>query len=168
MEEFRAIEDYEGLYEVSNYGNVKSLAREDALGRKLKEIILKPSANNRGYLFVGLHKGGVRKSKDLHILVAIAFLRHKPNGYEIVVDHIDNEKQNNKLENLQIISHRENCSKDKKGGSSKYVGVNIHKSKNKWMARISINGKRKYLGSFVNEIEASKAYQSQLKQMQLS
>ena len=102
--------------------------------------------------------------RTVNQIMAIAFLSHKPCGHKIVVDHIDNNKLNNKLYNLQLITHRENISKDKKG-SSKYTGVCWHKIKNKWQSSIAINGKIKYLGIFTNEIEAAQAYQNELKKL---
>ena len=165
MEEWRAIKGYEGLYEVSNLGNVKSLARKDSLGRQVKEKILKTPADSYGYYQCGLYLEGKVRKFFIHNLVAITFLGHKPNGNNIVVDHINNVKTDNRLENLQLISHRENLSKDKKGYSSKYIGVTWHKSANKWVSHIGIDGRLKYLGLFINELEASRAYQYALKEL---
>ena len=162
IEEFRDLPNYEGIYQVSNLGRIKSLARKSLIGRVLKEKILKPFLVGGGYLSVSLHKEGKQYNKQAHKLVAIAFLNHTPNGNKIVVDHIDNDKTNNKLSNLQLISNRENLSKDKKGCSSKYTGVSWNKSVNKWVANITINGKVKYLGYYTEELEAAKAYQNAL------
>jgi hypothetical protein len=86
------------------------------------------------------------------MLVAMAFLNHKPDGtHKIVVDHINNNKLDNRVVNLQLISQRENLSKDRKDGTSKYVGVCWKKSRNKWQVDIKIDGKRKYLGLFTDE-----------------
>jgi ribosomal protein L15E len=72
----------------------------------------------------------------------MAFLNHTPCGYKIVVDHIDNNiKTDNRLENLQLITQRENVSKDIKNTSSKYIGVCWHKKAKKWRSSIQINGK---------------------------
>ena len=150
-------------YEVSNFGRVKSLARvvmrSDGNKYSVKERVLKTGDNGSGYLQVALDK----KSRTVHQLVAIAFLNHKPDGtMKTCVDHIDNNKLNNRADNLQLISARENTSKDKKGGSSEYVGVCWDKSSSKWHSRIRINSKRKYLGSFTNELDAAEAYQNAL------
>jgi hypothetical protein len=114
----------------------------------LKQRILKLNPNTGGYLMVGLLRGGKRKGYLVHVLVAMAFLGHEPNGHNMVVDHIDNDKLNNKLENLQVITQRENLSKDRVGYSSKYVGVCWVKRENVWKASIYINGERKHLGYF--------------------
>ena len=98
----------------------------------------------------------------MHILVAMAFLGHKPDGHKIVVDHINGDKLNNRLENLQLITNRENVSKDRNGCSSKFVGVHWDKSTSKWKAHIAIEGKQKHLGRFSNELQAAEAYQLEL------
>ena len=157
IEEYRPVKGYEGLYEVSNFGNVKSLQRKGCKSdRILKEFI----GGNR-YLRVGL----LNKNYYVHQLVAIAFLNHIPNGLKLVIDHIDNNPRNNRLDNLQLITNRENCSKDIKGKSN-YIGVSWHKQANKWRATIMINGKTKSLGLFANEIQASNAYLYELKNIQ--
>ena len=164
MEEWKAVKGYEGLYEVSSKGRLKSLAREDRLGRQVKERILKASVAPDGYLKLNLYNEGVMKTHKIHQLVAIAFLNHTPNGMEALVDHDDNDPLNNRVENLQIITQRENCSKDKKG-TSKYTGVSRQETAKKWKSQIYINGKLKYLGYFTDELKASEAYQSALKEI---
>jgi hypothetical protein len=76
----------------------------------------------------------------------------------LVVDHIDNDCTNDRLDNLQIISNRENSSKDK-FGTSQFTGVNWRKKNKKWTSRITINKKLVYLGSFIKEKEAGEMYQ---------
>ena len=70
---------------------------------------------------------------------------------------------NNNVNNLQVITKRENSSKDKKG-ISKYTGVTFNKKTNKWRSQIWINGQNKTLGSFDDELEAHRAYQKELQQ----
>ena len=161
IEEYRAVKGYEGLYEVSNFGNVKSLKRTDSRGHRVKERILKQSIAGNSYLRVKLFNG----IQYVHQLVAITFLNHVPNGNKIVVDHIDNNKLNNRLDNLQLITNRENLSKEKRG-TSKYTGVYWNKQCKKWHSSITINSKIKYLGQYTNEIQASNAYQHELKRIQ--
>lgn len=155
---WKDIKDYEGLYQVSNLGRVKSL-------KFGKERILKGSKSSNSYISINLLKYGKTKWIALHQLVAIAFLNHKPCGYKLVVDHINTIKTDNRLENLQVITHRENLSKDKRWSSkytSKYVGVSWYKRCRKWKAQMLIKGKYKTLGYFKTELEASEAYQSKL------
>lgn len=159
IEIFKDIPGYEGMYQVSNLGCVKSLERKG----KTKGRILKQRKRN-GYFRVNFSVKQVHKTFQVHQLVAMAFLNHNPCGFELVVDHINNIKTDNRLENLQLISVRENTSKDKKGGTSKYIGVTFHKLTNKWQSCIYINGKYKHLGLFINEKDAHLTYQKALKQ----
>jgi hypothetical protein len=163
QEEFRSIPGYEGLYEVSNFGNVKSLGNN----RTRKEKILKPvlvGLIGWQYYSVTLCKDGKSRHLNIHILVVMAFLGHVPDGtLKIVVDHIDNNRLNNHVSNLQLITQRENLSKDKKNGTSKYTGVYWGKAKNKWVSKITINGILKHLGLFTSEEDAAEVYQEALK-----
>ena len=163
---------YEGYYEVSNLGRLKSLSREmyNGFGFFLsKDRILKTFPDGSGYLSCLLSKDGKKTHKKPHQLVAIAFLNHKLNGNSIVVDHINGDKIDNRLQNLQIKTHRENNTtcfiKNKLSFSSEYVGVSLVKRRNKWVSQIFISGKSKYLGTFKTEIEAHNAYQTALKQL---
>jgi hypothetical protein len=159
QEEFRSIKGYEGTYEVSNLGNVKSLNYKNSKTERL----LKPCFDSDGYHHVGLYKNKKSKTFKIHKLVAVMFLNHKPCGMKLVVDHIDNNKLNNRFDNLQVISTRENASKDRFGGSSKYLGVSKDKGSGKWRAQIILSNKVKNLGRFINEIDAHNAYQTALK-----
>lgn len=166
---FKDIPDYEGLYQVSNLGNVKSLEgkvfrRNGIFHFTKKEKILKKSIAIDGYYVVNLSKDFKNKTFKIHQLVAITFLNHKPCGFKIVVDHINNNKLDNRLENLQLISNRENSSKEARG-KSKYTGVCWDKSKNKWKSAIRINGKTINLGVFKDEYDAHLAYQNKLKEI---
>jgi len=165
MEIWKEVKGFED-YEVSNLGRVKSLARttiyKDGRVYKYKSKVLKPNINTAGYFYVNLFKDTKGKSKMVHQLVAIAFLNHTPCGFKLVVDHVDSDRLNNELGNLQIITTRDNTSKGFKNCSSKYVGVSWNKQCEKWVSHISINGKVNYLGSFKDELEAAKTYQNAL------
>ena len=154
MEIYKDVIGYEGIYQVSNLGNVKSF-------RCNKEKQMKLSLNC-GYLKVKLRHNGIPKSKQVHQLVAESFLNHKVCGMELVINHIDFNKTNNIVDNLEIISNRENCNKKHLKSTSKYTGVGWHKRDNKWRAYIMINGKLKHLGYFTDELKASEAYQKEL------
>jgi len=159
MEIFKDIPNYEGIYQVSNLGNVKSLPNK----KRFSEKIMKPRKSTLGYLTLGLRKEGKRKARTVHSLVAEAFLNHTPCGYKLIVNHIDHDKLNNKLDNLELDTQRNNSNKKHLKSSSEYVGVNWDKHANKWKAAIYINGKQKHLGYFTCEKEASEAYQFKLK-----
>ncbi len=158
---------YEGCYQVSSFGRIKGVTRNVPTwngSRATKDIILKQIIWD-GYYTACLCKDNKKKTVRVHQIMAMAFLNHKPSGYKYVVDHINNNRSDNRLENLQIITNRENSSKDKKNCSSSYVGVYLRKLKvSKWTAYISINRKKKYLGSFFCEIQASEAYQKALRE----
>ena len=155
MEVYKDVIGYEGIYQVSNFGNVKNN----------KEKQLKLSKNSSNYLLAGLRINKVTKSVYVHQLVAQSFLNHKRCGHKLVVNHIDFDKTNNKLDNLEIVTARENSNQKHLKSSSKYVGVSWHKRFNKWVSRITINGKNKHLGYFTNELEASKSYKIALKNL---
>lgn len=165
---FKDIKGYEGLYQISNFGNVKSLSRTTLKCNKFmtsKDIILKPYINSTGYYVVGLHKNKKQKTLKTHQLVAITFLNHSPCGYKYVINHKDLNKLNNHIDNLEIVTQRENANHKHLNSSSKYTGVSLDKNTNKWVSNIWINGKLKYLGRFTNEIDASNAYQNKLKEI---
>lgn len=167
-ENFKDVIGFENQYKISEFGKVvsKSRIKEIGLGCQYlsKEKILKQSKNNKGYFCVSLSNGGKVTKMQVHQLVAINFLNHKPNGHEKVIDHIDNNKENNHVENLQIISQRENASKDIVRGSSDFIGVYWYKPNKKWTAKILIKNKRYYLGLFESEVEANVFYQTALKE----
>ena len=103
---WKPIEGYEGLYEVSNLGRVKSLERFDRLGRKVKEKLLKPKKTENGYLRVNLCKNGIKKPFYVNRLVYSAFVEEIPEGLQ--VNHIDENKENNSVENLNLMTPKEN------------------------------------------------------------
>lgn len=107
QEIWRDIKDYEGYYQISNLGNVRSLDRLDNKGRKVygKNITIKRSRNN--YRFVTLYKDGKAKMISIHRLVALNFLPN-PNNFP-QVNHKDEDITNNKLDNLEWCSSKYNA-----------------------------------------------------------
>lgn len=154
---------YEGIYEVSDLGRFKSLNYNQTRVEKM----LKQNFSTSGYLNVGLCKSGKSKTDTVHKLIAIAFLNHIPDGHELIVDHIDNNKLNNNLINLQLISSRVNNSKDtfRKKITSKFTGVCWNKRDKNWKSAIRIDGKTTNLGYFANEYDAHLTYQNKLKEI---
>ena len=145
METWRKIEDYDN-YSVSDLGNIKNVKT----GR-----ILKLSTNNRGYYIVGLFKNGNKTSKTVHTLVAEAFIENpndKPN-----VDHMNNNQLDNRKENLRYCLQKENIRNSvmRNEYTSGVKGVIFDKTRNKWCARIRIDGINVHLGRF-NTIEEAK------------
>ena len=158
IEEWKDIIDYEGLYQISNLGNVKSIRFD-------KEKLLLPQINSKGYYFVVLCDKAKRKQIQIHQLVAMVFLNHTPCKMELVINHINFNKKDNTILNLEIVTNRENSNRKHLKSTSKYTGVSFEKDRKKWIAQIKINGKRVLLGRFLNEIDASNAYQSKLKEV---
>lgn len=95
---WKPIPGYEGVYEVSNFGKVKSLKYN-------KERILKPSTNGQGYYKVNLYINGAKKY-TIHRLVWIVFNGMIPKEYEI--NHKDEDKSNNRLDNLELVTRKQN------------------------------------------------------------
>lgn len=158
---------YEGKYQVSNLGNVKSLPKKKCNYKGCfvtKEKILNKCARGKGkqYYFVVFFD---KKAFGTHQLMAVAFLNHVIDGHKKVVDHINNDSLDNRLENLQVITTRENITKDKKGKKLKSTGVYLCKQTNKFRARIYVDGITLELGRFKTELEASQAYQNKLKEI---
>jgi NUMOD4 motif-containing protein/HNH endonuclease len=110
VEIWEDVKGYEGIYEVSSNGRVKSLDRKSAHGRcgtvKLKSKILKPYSCNGRYPRIPLCKEGRVKMHYVHRLVAEAFIDNPLNKPE--VNHIDEVKNNNKAENLEWCTRMEN------------------------------------------------------------
>ena len=96
-EEWRPIEGYEGLYEVSNTGRVRSLDRY--CYRLHKGKVLSPAKDTDGYLQVVLHCNGKQHQRKVHRLVAQAFIENPDNLPE--VNHKDEDKTNNRVDNLE-------------------------------------------------------------------
>ena len=150
MEEiWKDIKGYEGTYQVSNLGKIKRLTILNDNGYRkaiLQEKELKLFLGNTGYLMVNLYKDKKPSKKLVHRIVAETFI----NNINKVkyVNHIDSDKLNNNLSNLEWVSNMENnlhrfLGKDT---SSSYPGVCWDKNKSKWRAYIFIKGKLKHLG----------------------
>ena len=163
-EVWKDIVEYEGYYQVSNLGRVKSLERIILVKNysiTIKEKFLKNRpTGSKGYASVMLCKDK-QKSYKVHRLVYETFIGKIDNDF--VIDHIDNNPLNNKLNNLQMITHRLNISKDvnKQKTSSKYTGVCWNKKYKKWRSRIVVNKKSIHLGMFDNEYDAHLAYEKE-------
>ena len=120
---WKDIEGYEGIYQVSNLGCVKALNYK----RTGKEKILK-QRNKRGYCCVGLYKDGKQKWCLVHRLVAFAFVDGYTEG--LVVNHKDENKQNNAWTNLEWCTQQENV----QHSSYKWTGENLNEEVRKKMS----------------------------------
>jgi len=147
-------------YEVSTDGQVRCLNfRGTGKVGNMKPRMLK------NYWVVKLSVMNRSKIFKIHQLVAMAFLGHVPNGNILQVDHIDENRLNNNLENLQIITNRANISKAFALRRDLPTGVSFDKNRSQFRARIVINRIQKFLGRFSTAEEASEAYQKALKEI---
>lgn len=116
MEEeiWKPVVGYDGLYVVSSVGRVRSLERvimkSNGCRMTVKTIILKPSSDHHGYLFVYICGKDKPKRKYIHVLVAKAFIPNYDN--KPCVDHINGDPRDNRVENLRWCTHKENCNFD--------------------------------------------------------
>ena len=165
IEIWKDIPDYKGYYQVSSLGRVRSLSRIILRNGKYpflsKERLLK-QGENKGYLFVCLQKDSVSKLRNVHQLVSCCFLNHTPCGFKLVINHKNFNRKDNRLENLEIVTTRENTNKKHLQSTSKYVGVSWSKQAKKWVASIYKDGRLNNLGYFIDETEASKYYENAL------
>ena len=149
---WKDIEGYDGMYRISNRGRVMSL-------KWGKSRILKAGTNSCGYEHVALSKN--RKPRWLRIgrLVAQAFLPDWDDALQ--VDHINGVKTQDRVENLRMVTSTENNKSFKtkaQGCSSQFRGVCWRKDCKKWIATITLGGKQKHIGYFVDEAEAARTW----------
>ena len=144
METYKVIKGFEG-YSVSDHGNVKN----NKTGR-IKNV----NANEKGYIQVSLSKEKKQYKKMVHVFVASAFIENPEN--KSFVDHIDNCKTNNIINNLRWATSVENSQNRNMmiTNTSGVKGVSFDKSSNKWIATISIDGIRINLGRFDKKEDA--------------
>jgi hypothetical protein len=160
QEEWKDIIGYEGYYKISNLGNVKFLERKITTSqseRIYKEKINKIWLSKRGYSVTDLIVNKLRKTKTIHRLTAIHFINNPLN--KPFVNHIDGNKSNNSIQNLEWVNNMENMCHAKKNvkRSSQYIGVGWDKWANKWKSQIYHNGRSIHLGNFFTEQEAYSA-----------
>ena len=147
METFKVIEGCE-TYSVSDFGNMKN---------NTTGYILKNSIESAGYGLVVLMHNKKKHYFKTHRLVATSFIEN-PEG-KLCIDHINNDKMDNNVNNLRWTTHTENCQNRKinKNNTSSVKGVSYDKKTNKWQAYIYIDGLKIYLGKFTNLEDAKQA-----------
>lgn len=148
MEEWKFIEGYEGLYEVSNLGQVKNYHNN---------LVLKPDVQKNGYLRVVLYKDKVRKRYLLHRLVASTFIP-RDDYDELHIDHINRVKTDNSVSNLRWVTHQENQFNKSiaSNNTSGHTGIYHDKRYNRYIVRLGLDNQKVYGGSFINLEDAIK------------
>jgi ribosomal protein L22 len=164
---WKQIEGYEGVYEISSFGRVKSFkSKKNIVGRILKPNLVK------GYFVVCLCKDKKVKTMQIHQLVAAAFLNYIPDKVNSVVNHIDGNKTNNSLSNLEVTTQRKNSTtcfrRDRDRLTSRYPGVCFDKTHEKWIATVFSKKKHVFRKLFTSELEAAEAYKSKLIELGLN
>jgi hypothetical protein len=142
--EWKTITDYPN-YQISNCGLIKNK----------KEKFLKSRDNNHGYEIINLCNEGKRRTFSIHRLVGLHFLER--NEKYNVIDHIDRDRKNNHFSNLRFVDH--SCNNRNKTVFNKTGFVGVYKRRDKYIARIRLDGTKIYLGSFDTPEEAGDAYQ---------
>ena len=136
--------EFDCMYEITTHGRIFS--------KKLNRF-LTPNPDHKGYLQVCISHKNKNYSRKIHRLMAKNILGIKSNQ---VLNHKDGDVSNNRIENLECVSQRENVAHG--NACKKYVGVTFLKRVNKWQSRILIDGKRLFLGNFDNPEDAQNAY----------
>ena len=157
MEIWKSIDGYEGLYEVSDLGNIKSLERlcksRGKRFRPTKEMIKKQVPNKQGYMLISLSKNSKCKNFSVHRLVAKAFIPN-PNNFP-QVNHKDENKANNEVSNLEWCTCAYNNSY---GSRMKKIACALKGKTINNKAIYCLNKKGKLLYIFNSAIEASKYF----------
>ena len=165
---WKDIPNYEGYYQVSNLGRVRKYKT-----KKLRSIfdekeelfkIRKQTVSCHGYYTIALVKLKEIKMFSVHQLVAMAFLNHIPCGMKLVVNHKNFDRLDNRVENLEIVSNRENSNQKHMKSSSIYTGVIVDKKRdNYFISKIKIKSQSVHLGYYKDEKQASEMYELAVK-----
>jgi hypothetical protein len=159
MEVWNSVLDYEGYYEVSNLGNVKSLDRLINFPHGMfvkKGKLLKSSSNGTGYYKLTLSKNGLSRDHYVHRLVIESFVGKN----DLHINHINGIRNDNRLGNLEFVTIREN---QHKRLLKKELPTGVSRVRNKYRAVIGINGKNIHLGYFETAEMASDVFNKKLK-----
>lgn len=125
---YKSIKGYEGIYEVSELGQVRSVDRivkfKDSSTSKRKGKELKPSMDKGGYAIVHLNKNGIAKTCNVHRLVAETFVPNPDNLPE--VHHLNHDRKDNRVQNLQWVTRSEQMDEHLRAAVSKAKGTKLH------------------------------------------
>lgn len=161
------IKDYEGIYQVSNLGDVKSLDRLLTNGKRRKGLIRILNPIEGGYLSLSLCKGGVRRTLKVHRLVAETFIPNPDNKPE--VNHKDGVRINNCVYNLEWVTHEENqrhswetlnrkAVKGEQHGSARLKNKDIIKIRNSMLSNVKLARIYSVAQSTISRIKSHKKW----------
>lgn len=126
MEIWKDVIGYEGIYQVSNLGRIKRISKNHLCNIKYQgEYYLKPLDNGKGYLRMKLSNNGSSKRVMLHRIIAEAFINNPEN--KKVINHINGNKKDNRIENLEWCTQSYNCLHSVKMGTWGALKNNINK-----------------------------------------
>lgn len=156
---WKNVPHYEGIYQVSSLGRIKSLDRFDGRNHWIKGTIISPSIGTNGYYGVHLFKDGKGKPFLLHRLIASAFLGENP---DLDVNHKDGNRTNNFIENLEWCTRSDNLNHSYKKLGRHGVNKNRYGVLNKLSKPIDMfTLKGEYIRSFAGASEASRVMKIQ-------
>jgi hypothetical protein len=146
---------------------------------KLGEFDFNKKKYKSGYQSIGVQikelrffSNQIKESKlrtlQVHQLVASVFLGYKWNGHTFVVDHIDSDKLNNNVDNLQILTHIQNTLKEKSFKSLKKQNIYFNNMVKSYICQIKINNDYKYIGMFKDKNDALNHYNNKLKEISIT
>lgn len=141
-------------YAISDNGDVFNLK----FGKKIKPYLTgKP---DKQYYAVKLYNDGIVTQLKIHQLAALAFINNDDPEFKILVDHKNNNRLDNRVQNLRWSTHSQNSQNmsKHKNSSSEWKGIYYNNKAKKWHTQIRVDGKNVYLGLFQNEIEAARTY----------
>lgn len=141
VEQWRPIDGYEGLYEISNLGRIKSTYRQGCTTK-----FLKISNNGNGYMMVRLCKNGKAKKFFLHRLLAKAFISNPENKPQ--VNHINENPSDNRLENLEWVTQKEN---NNHGSHNLNMAISLRSGKARKVVQYDLKGNELRRFDFLKE-----------------
>lgn len=156
IEIWKDIPGYEGYYQASDQGRIKSLHQKRGFETISGEFFIKGELIKKGYLRAAFYKDGKRKRILFHNVVMDVF----DGPSHLLVDHINTIKTDNRLLNLRRCTNRQNRIWYWEGRPKKVKSVGVTVKKNRYRSRIIIKGKEVVLGYFDNETDASDAYRN--------
>lgn len=161
VEQWRPVRGYQGFYEVSDLGRVRSVDR--VVGQRpngprlVRGRVLSPATDSGGYQGVALCKYGTQRTERVHRLVIEAFAGAAPG---MVTDHINGDRTDNRLANLRAATSSQNGMN--KGllahSTTGFKGVTFYHRDRNWRAYIKVDRRQRHLGYYADAESAARAY----------